>query len=116
MTDTLFASLCLDEDVSVLIAELLKRRGYTVATALETGQLGKKDSEQLAYAAHRGLAILTHNRGDFETLAREYVATGRSHCGIIAAVRRSPYEITRRLLKLLNQVTADELRDQLLYI
>ena len=32
------------------------------------------------------------------------------------AVRHPPYEIVRRLLLILNQVTADEMQDQLRYI
>jgi len=36
--------------------------------------------------------------------------------GIIIAVRRPPYEIVRRLSLILNQVTADEIQNQLRYI
>jgi len=36
--------------------------------------------------------------------------------GIIIATRNPPYEIVRRLLLILNQVTADEMQDQLRYI
>ena len=85
-------------------------------TARDEGQLGKSDAEQLAYAAERGLCIVTHNRGDFEELHRQYIVEGRNHAGIIIAVRRRPYEIGDRLLQLLNLITADEIRNQLLYI
>ena len=85
-------------------------------TARDEGQLGKSDAEQLVYAAERGLCIVTHNRGDFEELHRQYVAESRDHAGIIVAVRRRPYEIGDRLLQLLNLITADEIRNQLLYI
>ena len=59
---------------------------------------------------------MTHNRGDFEELHRQYIAASRNHGGIIIAVRRRPYEIGDRLLQLLNLITADEMRNQLLYI
>jgi hypothetical protein len=49
-------------------------------------------------------------------LAEEYFASGQEHCGIIIAVRRSPYEIVRRLLAILNHVAADEVKNQLRYI
>jgi len=62
------------------------------------------------------MAILTHNRVDFERLAEEYRVAGRHHAGIIISVRRPPYEVTRRLLVLLNQVTAEEMDDQVMYI
>jgi hypothetical protein len=38
------------------------------------------------------------------------------HYGIIFAVRRPPQEIARRLLVILNQVTADEMENQVRYI
>jgi hypothetical protein len=53
---------------------------------------------------------------DFERLAAQYFTTGQTHCGIIIAVRRSPYQIVRRLMELLNHVTADEIENQLRYI
>jgi hypothetical protein len=45
-----------------------------------------------------------------------YLATAQSHYGIIIAVRRPAYEIVRRLLLILNQVTDDEMQNQLRYI
>jgi predicted nuclease of predicted toxin-antitoxin system len=112
----LFISLYLDEDVSVLVARLIRSRGFSALTALEADQLGKTDAEQLEYAAQRNMAILTHNRGDFEALARQYVAAGQTHGGIFIAVRRTSHEIARRLLVLLNQITADEMDNQIFYI
>ncbi len=60
--------------------------------------------------------ILTHNRSHFEALAQQYAAAGRTHHGIILAVRRRPYEIARRLMLILNQVTADEMQDHLRHV
>ena len=112
----LFIHVYLDEDVSVLIATLLRSRGFAATTTQEAGQSGSTDAEQLTYAAGRQMAILTHNRADFEGLAKEYAAAGRAHSGIIIAVRRAPYEIARRLLLLLNDVTAEEMDNQVRYI
>ncbi len=112
----LFIELYLDEDVSVLVAELVRARGFTAQTAREVGQLHASDANQLAYAVSQHKTLLTHNRADFEALAQTYFATGQTHSGIIIAVRHPPYEIVRRLLLLLNQVTADEMQDQLRYI
>jgi len=112
----LFISLYLDEDVSALIATLVRSRGLSATTTLVAGQIGKTDAQQLAFAAERRLAILTHNRTDFEKLAAEYYAQGRFHAGVIIAVRRNPYDLTRRLLLLLNDVTADEMDNQVMYI
>jgi len=111
----LFIELYLDEDVSVLVAELLRARGFTALTTREAGQLQNTDADQLAYAISQRRTFLTHNRADFEALAKDYFATGQTHYGIIA-VRHPPHEIVRRLLRVLNQVTADETQDQLRYI
>ncbi|HKI05090.1 MAG TPA: DUF5615 family PIN-like protein [Thermoanaerobaculia bacterium] len=113
---SLFIELYLDEDVDVLVADLLRARGFVAVTTLEAGRLRATDADQLAFAADQRNAFLTHNRADFEALARGYFAEGRSHNGIIIAVRRPPHEIVRRLLAILNQVTADEMRDQTRYI
>src|SRR5262249_36765239 len=112
----LFAKVYLDEDVSVLLAELLKARGFDASTALASGMLGKLDEEQLAYAVVQQRALLTHNRKHFEQLHERYIAESKSHFGIILAVRRDVYELAQRAARLLNTVTADEMEKQLRYI
>ena len=112
----LFISLYLDEDVDVLIARLVQSRAFSALTAHDADRTGKSDAEQLDFATAGHMAILTHNRDDFEKLAREYTDARRNHCGIFIATRRSPYEITRRLIVLLNRITADEMDNQVLYI
>jgi hypothetical protein len=112
----LFVDLYLDEDVDVLVAELLRSYGFEAITARRANQLQQSDQEQLAYAVSQGRALLTHNRVHFEALAQEYYSSGQTHYGIILAVRRPPYEIVRRLLLLLDQVTADEMQNQVRYI
>ena len=112
----LFIELYLDEDVSVLVADLLRARGFAAITTRETGQLGNSDADQMAFAVSQHKAVLTHNRVHFEALSQEYFAAGKLHYGIIIAVRRPAHEIVRRLLVLLNHVTADEMRNQIRYI
>lgn len=112
----LFIELYLDEDVSVLLAELLTGRGFKARTTRDAGMLGRPDSEQLAYAASRKSALFTHNRTDFEKLHNEYLRAGKEHCGIIIARRKDEYSILKRLLGILNRVTADEVKNQVKYI
>ena len=112
----LFIELYLDEDVSTLVADLLRARGFSAITTLEAGQLGNTDVAQLNYAVSNHKVLLTHNRGDFEALARDCYKSGRTHFGIIIAVRRTPHEIVRRLLLILNNTTADEMENVLRYI
>ena len=112
----LFIELYLDEDVSVLIADLLRARGFVVTTTLEAGNLGCSDQAQLEYAVNNERGLLTHNRADFGRLAQGYFSSARMHHGIIIAVRRSPKEIVARLLPILNSATSDEIQNQLLYV
>jgi hypothetical protein len=112
----LFAALYQDEDVSALVATLLRARGIDIAAAREHDMLGKPDDEQLAYATSLERCVLTHNRVDFEMLHTGYVFAGKSHSGIVVATRRSPYEIARRVAVLLDSLTADEIANQLLYV
>ena len=111
-----FIELYLDEDVDVLIADLLRARGFKATTTQEAGQLGSGDEDQLIYAINQQKTFFTHNRDDFERVAEEYFAAGKEHYGIIIGVRRQPYEIARRLLAILNNATADEMKNQLRYM
>lgn len=112
----LYIALYLDEDVDILIADLMRAREYDVLTTRDAGQLRKSDREQLAFAVSQGRAIVTHNRDDYAELAQEYSETGQQHFGIFLAVRRTPYDIARRLMVILDQVTADEMENQVRYI
>lgn len=116
MSERLFIALYLDEDVDILVAHLLRARGYKATTTVDAGMLGASDDEQLETAASRQLTLLTHNRVDFEEQIRKYFAAGKSHAGIIIATRHSPQEIVRRLLIILDSTTADEMLNQVRYI
>ena len=65
----LFIDLYLDEDVNVLIADLVRARGFRVTTTQAGEQIGTTDENQLAFATSQKRAILTHNRVHFENLA-----------------------------------------------
>ncbi|MEM9541334.1 MAG: DUF5615 family PIN-like protein [Cyanobacteria bacterium P01_E01_bin.42] len=98
----IFIKLYFDEDVHVLVADLIRARGFDAITAGDAGLLQKTDEEQLAYAASQNRVIVTHNRVDFESLAQQYFDSGRTHSGIILAFRNTPQEIARKLLIILN--------------
>jgi hypothetical protein len=112
----LFIELYLDEDVSMLVAELVRARGFALQTTQEAGRKNAGDEEQLEYAVSRRQALLPHNRHDFARLAQAYFDAGRKLCGVIIVARRPPHEIVRRLLTILNQTTSDEAENQVIYI
>lgn len=85
----LFISLYLDEDVAILVAALVRARGFVAYTTVEADRLHATDEEQLQYAIQRQAALLTHNRTDFESLHEQCLNTGGHHAGIIIAQRRN---------------------------
>ena len=107
-------SLYLDEDVDVLVATL-RARGFDVVTTVASGNLAHSDEDQLKFATTAGRVLLTHNRVDFERIADNWRTLGTSHAGVVIAVRRPAYELTRRLLLILNDVSREDAEDQLLY-
>ncbi len=112
----LFIELYLDEDVSVLLAKLLRARGFKVITTRDAKMLGASDKEQLEYVVREEKVFLTHNRLHFEKLHEEYLRENKEHYGIIIATRQNEYIILKRLLKIIDNISADEMKNQLRYI
>lgn len=112
---TVFAALYSDEDMSALVATLLRSRGLDITTVSEQATLGKTDCEQLEFATSMSRCLLTHNRVDFERLHLQYIEENREHFGIIVVPQKNAYEVAQRIGILVSTLTADEIRNQLLY-
>lgn len=112
---TILASLYTDEDMSALVATLLRSRGLDVTTVPEQATLGKTDSEQLEFAASVERCLLTHNRVDFERLHLQYMEENKQHCGIIIVPQKNAYEVAQRIGIVVSALTANEIVNQLLY-
>ena len=91
------AALYTDEDMSALVATLLKSRGLDVTTVPEQATLGKTDSEQLEIASSLSRCLVTHNRVDFERLHIQYLNENKQHSGIIIVPQKNAYEVARRI-------------------
>jgi predicted nuclease of predicted toxin-antitoxin system len=92
----------LDEDVDVLLARLLGSRGFHCVSASELGHLAWTDAQHLEFAAGQGAILITHNRVDFENLARQWWDQSKNHAGIVLAFRRAnTHVLLRRLLPVL---------------
>jgi predicted nuclease of predicted toxin-antitoxin system len=115
VAEAFYARLYFDEDVDVLVARLLLARGFDVLTTRDAGLLGADDEAQFAFAARTGRALVTHNRIDFERIVTRYAEAGRSHAGCIIVHRRDAHEIARRMMRLLDAYTAEELSGTLRY-
>ncbi len=118
MSDSsLFIRLYLDEDVSVLVAQLLRPHGFEVCTTLDAHNLGNSDAAQLRYAAEHHCTLLTHNRIDYERLHAEGLRDLRPNAGILIANRRaSDFDLARRIMAVLNRFTPEEIANHLLYL
>jgi predicted nuclease of predicted toxin-antitoxin system len=112
---TIFAALYTDEDMSALVATLLRSRGLDITTVREQGTLGKTDKEQLEFATSLSRCILTHNRVDFERLHLHYIDENKQHFGIIVVPQKNAYEVAQRIGILVSTLTAKEIMNQLLY-
>ena len=85
-------------------------------TTQEAGNKGLKDNKQLEFASNQEMSILTHDRADYEQLAQDYFTNNKNHNGIIIVFPHPPQVIAERLLRILNDLTADEMKNQIIYI
>lgn len=116
----LFIALYTDEDITSELAPALRERGFEARSAAEAGRLKADEASQLAYAANNGFTLLTCNAAHFLQLAQHYAATGQSHAGLIISTeqysRRRFGELLRLVLRVLNALTADDIRNTVIYL
>jgi hypothetical protein len=112
--------LLLDEDaMSRSLASALRSKGVEVTTVGAERREEYSDEEQLVYAAEHGLVIYTFNRKDFMALHTNFLEQGISHAGIILAPEHGRYSIgeqLRRLLLIIEARSAEELKDQAIFL
>ncbi|MBI4280399.1 MAG: DUF5615 family PIN-like protein [Armatimonadetes bacterium] len=77
--------LWLDNHLSPRVARRLRDDGFDVRAILEEPPQvqGLSDEALLEEAHQRGRALVTYNVGDFGAIHQQWLATGRSHAGII---------------------------------
>src|SRR5262245_7874062 len=108
--------LHLNEHLSPRLAEQLRMYGFDVTSTLELDMVEADDDEQLAYAASTQRAIVTFNHKDFALRHFQYIAEGKEHWGIVLSTAESMDTLRRRLLRLLNTLMADELKNQIRWL
>ncbi len=111
--------LYLDHNVDAVLADDLRRRGFDAVRAAELGHERDTDENHLARATTQGRVVFTYDRRDYLMLDHAWKARGDVHAGIIISVAppRLPFRlVVRRLLTLLDRVTADQAVDQLLWL
>ena len=107
-----------DEDTqNRALLKALRSRGVEVTSAGEAGLVGWTDEAQLSWANEQGRVLFTHNVGDFCRLHGQFLHEGKTHTGIVVAEQGpSVGERLRRLLKLSDARTAEEMRDCLEFL
>lgn len=109
--ESLFIALYIDEGITYKLAKALRERGFDALGAYEVGNIEVPDRVHLEFAASQQRALLTSNAKDFAPLFDEWWEAGRQHHGIIVSAQVEFGEMLRRLLNLLDRITADEMRN-----
>lgn len=106
----------LNEHLSPRLASQLRRYGFDVTSSQETDLLSDDDSAQLAHSASQQRARLTFNSADFVALHEQYMADGKEHWGIVLSTEEPISILMHRLLRLLNSVSAEDLKNQIRWL
>ena len=73
----------------------------------------------LLFSTSQNRALVTFNIRDFAPLHEQWTAAGRHHAGIIVSQQLSSRQyglLLSRTLRLLNQLSADEMRDNVVHL
>ena len=103
--------LLLDEQIWVYLATLLREQGYDVIHIYEAGLDSKPDPEVLRSAVENHRAVVTFNIKHFVPLARQYSEEGKEHYGIVVSDEIPQGELQRRVTKLLESVSVEDLKN-----
>lgn len=100
-----------DEHVPTSVVAGLRQRGADVLTVKEAGMMGASDAEHLARATEEGRTVYT-NDDDFLRLARS-----EAHAGVAFARQGiSIGDAIRKLMRLRERKTTDEMRNHVVYL
>ena len=108
--------LYLNEHFSPRLAGQLRKYGFDATSSQEANMLSEDDQQQLSHAVSEQRAVVTFNFRDFVFLHEQYTSDGREHWGIVLSTEESFSVLLHRLLRLLNSVRAEELRNQIRWL
>jgi uncharacterized protein with PIN domain len=103
----------LDENITLAIANGLRRRGIDVTTTPEQGMIGQSDEQQLEFAISQNRVIFTQDT-DFLRLHH----AGFSHSGIVYCSQKSKSigETLQGLILVWEVIDAEEMHNRLEYL
>lgn len=108
--------LHLNEHLSPRLAQQLRNYGFDVTSSLEANMISKSDPEQLEFCCLEHRAILTFNKDHFSILHAEFMDKNKDHWGIILSTREPIGVLLHRLLRLLNSLSEDDLKNQVRWL
>jgi predicted nuclease of predicted toxin-antitoxin system len=108
--------LLLDEQIWKYLAKLLREQGFDVIHVNEVDLDATPDEKIMAYAVEKHRAVVTFNVRDYIPLAVQYFEDGKEHYGVVVSKELSQGELKRRVMKLLQSVTAEELMNAVRYL
>lgn len=108
--------LLLDEQIWVYLATLLREQGFDVYHVTEQGLDHTPDPVILEEAVKKHQAVVTFNIKDFVPLAHEYMSEGKEHYGIVISNEIPQGELKKRVTRLLENVSAEELKNMVRFL
>lgn len=109
--------LYMDEDtLAEALVRALRTRNVDLITTAEAEQMKAGDEDQIAYAATVDRTLFTYNTKHFVPLHRAYILSGRHHSGIIVSPQLSVGEALRRLLRLMDSLSPEDMQDRLEFL
>ena len=108
--------LLLDEQIWTYLAKILREQGFDVIHVNEVDLDATPDEKIMEYAAGEHRAVVTFNIKDFVPLAIQYYEDGKEHYGVVVSKELSRAELQKRVTKLLESVTAEELMNAVRYL
>lgn len=94
----------------------LRARNLDILTALEAERIAASDEQQLVFANSVGRTLFSRNTRDFVQLHGEHLNSGREHSGIVVSDQLQVGVLIRRLLKLADTLTAEDMRNRLEFL
>ena len=105
-----------DEDIYATVAVQLRAAGLDAISTPEAGRIGEPDLSQLTWAAQQDRTLVTFNVSDFARLHHDWMNHGQHHAGIVVSQQRPVGDMLRRLLHLVQTLSATDLKDRLEYL
>lgn len=112
-------SLYFDEDsMDKALVRALQARRIDATTALEEDMIERDDKDHLSFAASQGRVLYSFNIGDFYSIHTTWLKKNKSHAGIVLSPQQqySVGEQMRRLLKLISQVPAKQMKNRVEFL